>query len=154
MWLGWGRFLSSHFGRLHYTCRSNSVVRILQLFVWYETCVQYPNSHICAHCCYLMGRWWQWCLWGFGKIFLYCITADDDYDDCWLWVILADYDYEDFQTLPSTGLTWALNTVHWTNPCKWWNTQSLTLIGTFSMMIVRILIGFDLGRFRRRKNRI
>ena len=25
---------------------------------------------------------------------------DDDYDNCWIWFILADYDYEDFQTLP------------------------------------------------------
>ena len=61
----------------------------------------------------------------------------------WLWQLLtlgSDYEHGVFETLPSTGLTWTLNTVH---PCKWWNTQSLTLVGTFSMMIVRIFIGFD-----------
>ena len=49
---------------------------------------------------------------------------DDDYDDCWIWVILAHYEHDDFETLPSTGLTWTRNTEHWTKPPQWWNTQS------------------------------
>ena len=41
----------------------------------------------------------------------------------WLWQLLtlgSDYEHGVFETLPSTGLTWTLNTVH---PCKWWNTH-------------------------------
>ena len=71
----------------------------------------------------LLPRWWLWLLLNLG-----CIG--------WLWA----------WQFWNTSFHWTnLNTEHWTNPRKWWNTQSLTLVGTFSMMIVRILIGFHLA---------
>ena len=58
------------------------------------------------------------------------------------WLIMSN-EHDDFKILPSTGLTHA-------------NDEILTeyYSVSFSMMIVRILIGFDIGRFRRMKNGI
>ena len=56
-------------------------------------------------------------------------------------------------TIVEFGLYWLIlimkifrHFLHW--------TQSLTLVGAFSMMIVRILIGFDLGGSEGRKTEI
>ena len=73
------------------------------------------------------GRWWQWCLWGFGTIFL-----------CWITTTMM------IMTIVEFGLYWLILIMkifrHFLN----W-TQSFPFVGAFSMMIVRILIGFDWG---------
>lgn len=48
-----------------------------------------------------------------NNLFMLDHHHNDDYEDCWIWALLADYEHDDFKTHPSIGLTHSHSIFGW-----------------------------------------